>query len=105
MANIKESYSILNIETKNHETAKIRLTSAPWDDIMYSYSTVGFFEDSEIEGAPGVLKYEYNVNDPADFNIENYSEEEQREFETLLGDILVDIIQGVIDNEKNDSIS
>jgi|TARA_B110000211_G_scaffold42834_1_gene44651 hypothetical protein len=97
---MKESYSILNIETKSHETAKIRLTSPPWDDIMYSYSTVGF-EDSEIVDAPGILKFEYHVNDPVDFNIENYSKEEQIEFETLLGDILVDIIQGVMDSEKN----
>lgn len=98
--NIKEKYSILNLETKGAETAKIRLTTESWSDIMYSYGEVRFDEDDE-KGLS--LHFDYKVHDPEDFDIKLYNEEEQSEFQTLLGDILVDIIQDSLDHmESND---
>lgn len=92
--NIKEKYSILNLETKGAETAKIRLTIEQWNDIMYSYGEVKFDED---ENESGYLHFDYKVHDPEDFDVKLYNEEEQAEFQTLLGDILVDMIQDSID--------
>ena len=69
--NIKEKYSILNFETKGAETAKIRLTTESWSDIMYSYGEVKFGEDDE----KGVsLHFDYKVHDPEDFDIKLYNE-------------------------------
>jgi hypothetical protein len=91
--NIKEKYSVLNLETKENDTARIRLTIEPWNDIMYSYGEVKFEEDEEERGH---LHFDYKVHDPEDFDIKLYNEEEQNEFQTLLGDILVDIMQVAI---------
>jgi hypothetical protein len=92
--NIKEKYSVLNIETKGSDTAKIRLTCEPWNDIMYSYGEVKLNEDgNEV----AFLHFEYLVSDPEDFDIKLYTEQEQKDFEQLTGDILVDLIQGSLD--------
>lgn len=94
MQDIKKNYSVLNTETKDGETARIRLTNEPWNDILYSYGEVKFDEDDEGRGH---LHFDYKVHDPEDFNIMLYSEEEQAEFQTLLGDILVGLIQESLD--------
>lgn len=96
--NIKEKYSVLNAETKENETARIRLTIEPWNDIMYSYGEVKFDED---ENEKGFLHFDYKVHDPEDFEIMLYSQEEQSQFQTLLGDILVDLIQDSLDHMES----
>lgn len=92
--NIKDKYSVLNVETKGNDTAKIRLTIDPWNDIMYSYGEVKFNED---ENGKAFLHFEYLVSDPEDFDIKLYTEQEQKDFKQLTGDILVDLMQESLD--------
>lgn len=99
MDNIKEKYSILSGETKENETARIRLACEPWNDIMYSYGVINVDED---ENEKCFLHYEFTVHDPEDFDLQLYSEEEQEQFKNLLGDIIVDLIMESIADVRED---
>ena len=69
---IKEDYEVLFDEFKEEPLARIRLTSGPWQDIIYYYSEVNFVEKENDEA---VLRFEYTVVSPSDFNPDSFDED------------------------------
>jgi hypothetical protein len=94
---IQNDYEVLFDEYKDEKLARIKLTSGRWDGIIYNYHTIRFIEE---EGDNAVLKFEYDiVSTPKDFVIDNLTEEDKREFDDHIGDILVSIIEDAASNE------
>lgn len=101
-----KKYEVLFDEHKDEPIARIRLTSDKWNGIVYHYNTIKFLEES---GDEATLKFEYDiVETPNTLDIDNLVPEDKKEFETLLGDILVEIITeaasetGTNDTSKSD---
>ena len=89
------TYEVLHDEYKDEDLARIKLTSDKFDGIIYHYHTVQFVHEEDDEA---VLK------SPIDINVDSLTKEDHEEFETLLGDILVEIItESVVDENRTDN--
>tara|TARA_B100000519_G_C13853659_1_gene255453 strand:+ start:147 stop:449 length:303 start_codon:yes stop_codon:yes gene_type:complete len=96
-------YDVLHDEYKDEDLARIKLTSDKWNGIIYHYHTVQFVHEEDDEA---VLKFDYDiVESPAGMDVDSLTEEDHTEFETLLGDILVEIITEVtVDENRTDNL-
>ena len=91
-------YEILFDDFKKEDTARIKLTCDKWNGIIYHYNTVSFLEEHDGDG---ILKFEYDiVESPNDIDTATLTKEDHEQFETLLGDILVEIISEATDSEN-----
>lgn len=107
MTNLKDEYEVLFDEYTGEDIARIKLTSGKWDGIIYAYHTIGFVEQEDDDA---ILKFEYDViQTPEELDVESLTEEDKKEFENHLGDILVSIIEettadevGANDNKQSD---
>jgi len=96
--NLKK-YEVLWDEYKGEELARIRLTHDKFNGIIYNYNTVSVIEEGDDDGG-AVLKFDYDiVSSPEDINVESLTEEDHKEFEQLIGDILVGIITEAMESE------
>ena len=97
-----QKYEVLHDEYKDEDLARIKLTSDKFDGIIYHYHTVQFVHEEDDEA---VLKFDYDiVESPIYINVDSLTKEDHEEFETLLGDILVEIItESVVDENRTDN--
>lgn len=95
-------YEILHDEYKDEDLARIKLTSDKWNGIIYHYHTVQFIGEDDDEA---VLKFDYDiVESPIGMDVDSLTKKDHEEFETLLGDILVEIItESVVDENRTDN--
>ena len=94
MANIKDTYTF--VSKKGDQWANVCITEGKFKDVIYNYGKVSV--NSEKENNDGTLpfRFEYTIIDNALLQREEFGEE----FFTLIGDILVDIIDDQL-KEKN----
>ena len=86
MTDIKSKYTF--VSKKGDTWANVCITEGKFKDVIYNYGKVSV--KSEKENADGTLpfRFEYSIIDNASLKREEFGEE----FFTLIGDILVDII-------------
>jgi hypothetical protein len=94
---IKDQYEVLFDEYTDEPLARIRLTSEPWQDIIYYYSKVKFIEE---ENDAAVLRFDYNVVSPENFDIETFEENKRLEFYNHLGQVLQSLIEEACEKEN-----
>ena len=93
-----QKYEVLHDEYEDADLARIKLTSDKFNGIIYHYHTVQFVGKENDEA---VLKFDYDiVESPIDMDVDSLTKEDHKEFETLLGDILVEIITESAVNEN-----
>lgn len=88
-------YTILEQATPD-STADIMIAEGKFEGFVYNYGTIRVNED---EHGQGVMSYEYELKSAPDGFVMQNEEAEKKEFETLIGDILVDIIEQQMENE------
>jgi hypothetical protein len=92
-------YEVLFDEGNTSEVAKIRLTKGKFKDIIYKYGAVRFLED---DGDDAILQFDYDiVETPGGLDTDNLSEQDQKDFENTLGDILTELITEAADYNEN----
>ncbi len=94
-------YEVLDEEVDGEDTTRIRLTSDKWDGIIYRYHTVQFIHEEDDEA---VLKFDYDiVESPIGTDVTALTQKDHKAFETLLGDILYEIItEAAVDENRTD---
>jgi len=95
-------YEVLHDEYEDEDLARIKLTSDKWDGIIYHYHTVQFVHEEDDEA---ILKFDYDiVESPIGLDVTSLTKEDHEDFETLLGDILVEIItEAAVDENRTDN--
>ena len=87
MSDIKDRYMLVSQE--NEDFASIMIKDGKFKDVIYNYGKVSIpKEDNLNEDGTLPFSFEYNIID----NVGIPREEFDQEFFTLIGDILVDII-------------
>ena len=93
--NIKNKYTF--VSQKEDQWASIMITEGKFKDVIYKYGKVSIPEE-EDENADGTLpfQFEYDIVDNVGIPREEFTED----FFTLIGDILVDIIDNQIKEDN-----
>ena len=79
-------YSFVN--RKGDEQTSIRIENGRFENVIYNYGRVSIPQEENEDGTMP-FRFEYNILDNASIPREEFDEE----FFTLIGDILVDIIE------------
>lgn len=97
-------YDVLFDENVDEKLARIKLTDDKFNGIVYRYDIVTF---QEKENDEATLKFDYEIlESPEHIDVESLTEEDHTQFETTLGDILVEIIsEAVTDENRADNTS
>ena len=99
MSDIKDSYMF--VSRKDEDFASIMIKDGKFKDVIYNYGKVSIPEEDNLND-DGTLpfRFEYTILDNVGIPRENFEED----FFTLIGDILVDIIneQSEEDNVTDD---
>lgn len=91
-------FEILFDEGNTEELAKIRIHEENWQGVVYHYGSVELPQRKDDNR----LRFEYDIDYcPEDIDPDNFSEEDKIEFETIIGDILVQIIEERMNAENN----
>lgn len=91
-------YTVLE-QASETATADIRIDEGKFKDFVYNYGVVTFKDTEE-----GILSYNYDLKQaPEDFKTDN-EEADKKEFETLIGDILVEIISEFLKEKEGESL-
>jgi len=88
----EKDYSI--VENNNSAFQGVKLKTGTWKDVIVVYGQVGIKEDESLDMA--TLSFNYTVQDPADFNIDELNKDES--FKNYLGSILQYIITDSLEN-------
>ena len=91
--NIKDSYQY--IARKDDTWTSIGIRGGKFDGVVYKYGKVTFPEEETSEGDLP-FKFEYDILDPNGLSREQFN----NEFFTIIGDILVDIIDEQMKEEN-----
>ena len=95
MSDIKDRYMFVSQE--NEDFASIMIKDGKYKDVIYNYGKVSIPEvDNLNEDGTSSFSFEYTIIDNVGIPRENFGED----FFTLIGDILVDIINE--QSEKDD---
>lgn len=88
------------IEHKNAEEQwAVMLSEGKYEGLVYKYGKIDFHESDDQEVAS--LSFEYDILEPIDIDVENLTGEDYEEFKTMIGDILVELIEASIDYHEN----
>ena len=87
-----KDYSI--VEHENSAFYGVKLKTGTWKDVTVIYGQVGIKEDENLDMA--TLSFNYTVQDPADFNIDELNKDEP--FKNYLGSVLQYIITDSLEN-------
>lgn len=88
------------IEHKNAEEQwAVMLSEGKYEGLIYKYGKIDFHESDDQEVAS--LSFEYDILEPIDIDVENLTGEDYEEFKTMIGDILVELIEASIDYHEN----
>ena len=89
---------IFDDEYKDEDTAKIRILDGKYKDLVYHYNYVSFNEESVN------LQFEYDIDEtPEGLEVDKLKSEDRKEFEIVLGDILVDIVESKNENRTDNT--
>jgi len=88
----EKDYSI--VEHDNSAFYGVKLKTGTWKDVTVIYGQVGIKEDENLDMA--TLSFNYTVQDPADFNIDELNKDES--FKNYLGSVLQYIITDSLEN-------
>ena len=94
MNNIKDNY--IFVSKKGDAWANICIRKGKFKDVIYNYGKVSINPEKENDDGSLPFRFEYTIIDNALLQREEFGEE----FFTLIGDILVDIIDDQL-KEKN----
>ena len=87
MSDIKDRYTF--VSRKDEDFASIMIKDGKFKDVIYNYGKVSIPEEDNLnEDGTLPFSFEYNIIDNVGIPRENFKED----FFTLIGDILVDII-------------
>ena len=93
MSDIKNMYMFVSQEKE--DWASIMIKNGKFKDVIYNYGKVSIPEENNLNDDGTIpFRFEYNIVDNVGISRDNFGEE----FFTLIGDILVDIID---DKENN----
>jgi len=101
---MKKWYQIVpNPQNDNDEQQAFRITEGKFQDVIYKYNKFGVNDKPNDDGTL-TYKFEYDILEiPEEIVNKQYADEEGREFETLIGDILIEVLQENIEvNESED---
>ena len=90
--NLKNLYEIIRFDEDEDEHA-FRILDGKFKDVVYKYNRFGVLEPEEGEEE---LKYrfEYDIMEiPEEIREKKYYDKEGKEFEEMIGDILIEVIQ------------
>ncbi len=89
---------IFDDDYKDEDTAKIKILDGKYKDLVYHYNYVSFNEESVN------LQFEYDIDEtPEGLEVDKLKSEDRKEFETVLGDILVDIVETKNENRTDNT--
>ena len=94
MSNVKSKYTF--VSKKGDAWANVCITGGKFKDVIYNYGKVSINPKKENDDGSLPFRFEYTIIDNALLQREEFGEE----FFTLIGDILVDIIDDQL-KEKN----
>ena len=94
MTDIKSKYTF--VSKKGDTLANVCITEGKFKDVIYNYGKVSINPKKENDDGSLPFRFEYTIIDNALLQREEFGEE----FFTLIGDILVDIIDDQL-KEKN----
>jgi len=86
MSNIKDNYTF--VSKKGDVWANVCILEGKFKDVIYNYGKVSVNSEKENDDGTLPFRFEYTIIDNALLQREEFGEE----FFTLIGDILVDII-------------
>ena len=93
MSDIKNMYMFVSQEKE--DWASIMIKNGKFKDVIYNYGKVSVPQENSLNDDGTIpFRFEYNIVDNVGISRDNFGEE----FFTLIGDILVDIID---DKENN----
>jgi len=98
MTNIKDNYTF--VSKKGDAWANVCIREGKFKDVIYNYGKVSINPKKENDDGSLPFRFEYTIIDNVGIPRENFGED----FFTLIGDILVDIIneQSEEDNVTDD---
>jgi len=102
--NLTEWYDIVsNPQNKDDEQQVFHIKQGKFQDVVYKYNRFGV-NDNPNEDGTLTYKFEYDILEiPENIVNKQYADEEGKEFETLIGDILIEVIQdNIIETESED---
>ena len=94
MNDIKSKYTF--VSQKGDQWANVCIREGKFKDVIYNYGKVSINSEKENDDGTLPFRFEYSIIDNALLQREEFGEE----FFTLIGDILVDIIEDQL-KEKN----
>ena len=94
MSNIKDNYTF--VSQKGDTWANICITEGKFKDVIYNYGKVSINDKEENVDGSLPFRFEYTIIDNVGISREDFGEE----FFTLIGDILVDIIDDQIEEDN-----
>jgi len=98
---LKSKYKIIQYDENNHA---FKIIDGKFKDVIYKYNRFGLVEPGDDEET---LKYrfEYDIIEiPEEIRGKNYTDKEGIEFEQLIGDILIQVLEeNVTVEEDNDN--
>ncbi len=100
---MKEWYEIVQNPQSDEEDQKaFRIAKGKFSDVIYKYHTFGVNDKANEDGTL-TYKFEYDILEiPEEIVNKKYADEEGKEFETLIGEILLELVQENIDTTESE---
>ena len=99
--NLEQMYEYIKIPEVEDQFA-FRIIKGKFKDVVYKYNKFGVNPDPNPDDTL-TYKFEYDILEiPEEIVNKKYSDEEGKEFESLIGDILIQVIQDNIEMEETD---
>lgn len=94
----KIKFTVLPSDGTNN-TANIMITEeGKFDGVVFNYGAMNIADNND----EGVLSFDYTVEEPKDY-LTTITAEDKSEFEQIVGDILVEIIETYVMEKTNDN--
>ena len=97
--NIKDKYTF--VSQKDDEWASVMITEGRFKDVIYRYGKVSVPKEEELIDGHLPFRFEYDIVDNVGISREEFGED----FFTLIGDILVDIIDEPAEEDNFEHIT
>ena len=98
---LKEMFEYVQIPDLERQFA-FRITKGKFKDVIYKYNQFGVNPDPNPDDTL-TYKFEYDILEiPEEIVNKKYTDEEGKEFESLIGEILIDVIQENIEMEETE---
>ena len=94
MSNIKDNYTF--VSQKGDKWASVCIRKGKFKDVIYNYGKVSVNHREENDNGSLPFRFEYNIIDNVGIPREEFGEE----FFTLIGDILVEIIDEQLEEDN-----